>query len=135
MESISLSFRVVSLFRAILTAVTAFLVVLAVLFCKIFIIVLLAAYLFLYFFYLPRIIKSYKITHDNDSLRVLRGVFIKRESVFSNRQLIYVRTITTPLYRLFGCKIIVLSAPRVRFMLVADDISTEKILGDGYDKN
>ena len=134
MESISLSCRVVSLFRVVLAAVTTVLVVIAALFFKILILVFICAFLFLYFFYLPSFVKSYKVTKSAGCLSVLRGVFIKKESVFKKSQLLYVRTAETPLCRLFGCKIIVLSAPRVRFIIVADNMAAEKLLGDGYDK-
>ena len=132
MESTILSCRVLYLFRLILAAVTAFLVVMAVLFCKIFIIIVLPVFVFMCFFYLPRFVKGYRLRFDG-RLNISRGVFIKKESIFENRQLLHVRIIQTPLCRLFGCKYILLFAPRVRCLLVLDNAAAEKLLGVIYE--
>lgn len=133
MESITLSCHVLYLFRFILAAVTTLLVVMAVLFCKIFIIIVLPVFIFVYFFYLPRFVKGYKLCF-NGRLCISRGVFIKKESIFENRQLLHFRTIQTPICRLFGCKYVLIFAPRMRCLIVLDNASAEKILGDIYEK-
>ena len=134
MESITLSCYVLYLFRFILAAVTTLLVVMAVLFFKNFIIFVLPVFFYAYFFYIPRFVKGYKIIVEGGRLHILRGVFIKSESIFEHTQFLYLRTVKTPLCSLFGCKYLLLFAPRVRCLIVLDNASAEKFLGDIYEK-
>ncbi len=129
MEALFLSSRVLVLQRVWLTAVATLLLVTAALFCPFLYVFLLCGlvYLWLFFFYLPRFVKSYKIIVLENTLVLCRGVFIKKESIFQNKELLYVRTVFTPLSLRLSCCIMSVAAAPVRTALVADSSVAEKI--------
>lgn len=63
-------------------------------------------------FYLPRYIKSYKITVDTGFIGISKGVFFKSMSIMPYPRLVYVQSFTTPLSSLFNMKLLLLKASR-----------------------
>lgn len=74
-------------------------------------------FIFLNFWYLPKFIKSCKITVSDGSVIIKRGVIIENCHILPFSRLIHTQTIATPLARLFSLETVLLKAARFRIFV------------------
>ena len=75
--------------------------------------VLLAAF----FWYLPKFIKSCRITVANDAVVIKRGVLVENTHILPFTRLIHTLTVQTPLAKLFSLNTVLLKAARFRIFV------------------
>ena len=83
--------------------------------------VLLPAGLLLWFWYLPRLRKSYRVTLSSKAVTLSRGVLIRRQYLLPCPRLIYVEQFSTPLSALRGLRGLRLRAARGQLTVLALD--------------
>ena len=74
-------------------------------------------FLFFAFWYMPKFIKSCKITIANDSVIIKRGVLIRNCHILPFSRLIHTQSVATPLARLFRLETVLLKAARFRIFV------------------
>ncbi|MBR6510079.1 MAG: PH domain-containing protein [Clostridia bacterium] len=77
------------------------------------------------FWYLPKFIKSCRISVFDGKVVITRGVLIENTHIMPFSRLIHSQTVQTPLARLFGLSILFLKAARFRLFII--DMSDEDI--------
>lgn len=98
--------------------------------------ILLAAFLYLYAFYLPRLYKSVRITMSENEISIKKGVFIETERIMQLPLIISVRQTRTPLERWLSLCRVVLSAPGVTLSLgILSEKDAKEIALLGGDKS
>lgn len=83
--------------------------------------ILLPTGLVLWFWYLPRLQKSYRLTLSAEAVALSRGVFIRRQYLLPCPRLIYVEQFSTPLSALLGLRGLRLRAARGQLTVAAMD--------------
>ncbi|MCI8361230.1 MAG: hypothetical protein HFE86_07850 [Clostridiales bacterium] len=83
--------------------------------------VFLPAGLLLWFWYLPRLRKSYRVTLSQKAVTLSRGVFVRRQYLLPCPRLIYVEQFSTPLSALRGLRGLRLRAARGQLTVLALD--------------
>lgn len=74
-------------------------------------------YLAAFFWYLPKFIKSCRITVLGDSVIIKRGVLIENTHILPFSRLIHTLTVQTPLAKLFSLNTVLLKAARFRIFV------------------
>lgn len=82
---------------------------------------LLPAGLLLWFWYLPRLMKSYRVILNEEAVTLSRGVLIRRQYLLPCPRLIYVEQFSTPLSALRGLRGLRLRAARGQLTIMALD--------------
>ncbi len=125
MKTITLKGATLTLWRVWLCAASAAVIAAAILLSRVspYFYAVAAAVLpifaFLFFFYLPRLHKSYKITLFSQCISVKRGVIIENESVMPAPRLIAISRAQTPLSRVMKLSSLRLCAARYKLFVPA----------------
>lgn len=70
-----------------------------------------------FFWYLPKFIKSCRITFANDSVIIKRGVIVENTHILPFTRLIHTQSVQTPLSKLFSLTTVLLKAARFRIFI------------------
>ena len=70
-----------------------------------------------FFWYLPKFIKSCRITFANDSVIIKRGVIVENTHILPFTRLIHTQSVQTPLAKLFSLTTVLLKAARFRIFI------------------
>ncbi len=73
------------------------------------------------FWYLPRFIKSCRITVVNDSIIIKRGIIVENTHILPFSRLIHTQSVQTPLSRMFSLTMIFFKA--TRFNLIVPELT------------
>ena len=101
-------------------------------------VILLAAFLYLLYFYLPRFHKSYKMEFGEGYMDIICGVFIKTEKILPTERIISVRVSSGPLSRRLSLAALSVSAVHFKLRLAPLDHRSAEIIkeflgGDSID--
>ena len=83
--------------------------------------VLLTLGLLVWFWYLPRLVKSYRVVFTDEAVTMSRGFFIRRQYLLPCPRLIYAEKFSTPLSTLWGLRGLRLRAARGQLTIPALD--------------
>lgn len=87
-------------------------------------------FIFFAFWYMPKFIKSCKITVTNGSVIIRRGVLIENCHILPFSRLIHTQTVATPLARMMSLETVLLKAARFRIFVPELCLSDAKRLVD-----
>ena len=85
--------------------------------------VLVFIYLTAFFWYLPKFIKSCRITVTNDAVIINRGIIVTNTHILPFSRLIHTLTVQTPLARLMSLNMVMFKA--ARFKIFVPELSSE----------
>ena len=94
-----------------------------------------------FFWYLPRFIKSCRVTVLNNSIIIKRGVIIENTHILPFSRLIHTLTVQTPLSKLLSLNMVLLKAARFRIFVPelssadAESLTAEINSEEIYEKN
>lgn len=83
------------------------------------------------FWYLPKFIKSCRITVFDNKIIITRGVLIENTHIMPFSRLIHSQTVQTPLAKLFGLSMLFLKAARFKlFIIDMSDSDIENLISE-----
>ncbi|MBR7131920.1 MAG: hypothetical protein IKD04_00145 [Clostridia bacterium] len=76
-----------------------------------------AVFLTVILWYLPRFLRSCRISCQKNAIIIEQGVFVKKCQILSFNRLLFAQSLSTPLSRLLGLRVIILKGTRGRALI------------------